>query len=534
MDLVTADEMREMDRQTIESFGLPGRLLMENAGRGAARILMREMPGLAAASVGVAAGRGNNGGDGFVIARYLFQQGIDVKVYLFSESSGLQGDAAANFKLLGALGVPIAELPDESAFERHRSEMAQRTIWVDALLGTGLKSEVKGYFRTVITFINSQERPVLAVDIPSGLHADTGRPCGSSIKATITATFAFAKTGHVQQPGASLTGELHVVDIGIPPHIARKIDPRQRLLHPEHLRDIISERPPDIHKGGTGHVFVLAGAPGKSGAAAMTAMSALRAGAGLVTLGTPKSLMPAMEPQVLEAMTVGLRETAEGRLSEEAGDQVLDLLEGMRCLALGPGIGTDPATCRLVHRLVQESPVPVVIDADGLNNLAEEPEILINTHAPVILTPHPGEMARLTGSTTGEVQKDRIGCAREFAESYSSYVVLKGARTVIAQPDDQIYINPTGNPGMASGGMGDVLTGMIGGFIAQGHSPDTAVRIAVFLHGAAADELCASMGPFGYLASDLMKQLPMSIAALKSGRAGKDAGCLKIPCQELL
>jgi len=533
MDLVTADEMREMDRQTIEAFGLPARLLMENAGRGAARVLMRQYPDLSSAAVAVAAGRGNNGGDGSVIARYLFQQGINVKLYLFSESARLQGDAAANFSLLRTLGVPVTELPDEKAFEKYRPEMAQKQIWVDAILGTGLNSEVKGYLQSVIAFVNSLQRPVLAVDIPSGLHADTGKPCGICIKAALTATFAFAKTGQVQQPGAAFTGDLHIIDIGIPPYIARSVDPRQSLLHPDYLRRIIASRPADMHKGDTGHVLVVAGAPGKSGAAAMTAMSALRAGAGLVTLGAPQSLTPVLAPQALEAMTAGLRETSNGHLSDEAADQVLELLEGKRCLALGPGIGTDPATCRLVQRLVQESPVPVIIDADGLNNLAEEPGILINTHAPVVLTPHPGEMGRLTGLTSRAVQADRIGCAREFAESYSAYVVLKGARTVIAQPDDQIYINPTGNPGMASGGMGDVLTGLISGFIAQGYPPDMAARIAVFLHGAAADEVCASLGPFGYLASDVMKQLPKTIQHLKSGTNATDEARWQIPVQEL-
>lgn len=534
MILVTADEMREMDRQTIESFGLPGRILMENAGRGAARVLMTRFDGINEASVAVAAGRGNNGGDGFVIARYLFQHGIDVKVYLLSDSAKLSGDAAVNFNLLTALGVPVTELPDESAFETHRAEMAEKSIWVDAILGTGLNSEVRGYFKTVIEFINSLERPVFAVDIPSGLHADTGRPCGVCIKAEAAATFAFAKTGHVQEPGRSYTGELHVIDIGIPPHIARQVDPGQHLIEPRDILQIFTPRPADMHKGGTGHVLVVAGAPGKTGAAAMTATSALRAGAGLVTLGVPKSLNPTVEPQVLEAMTTGLRETENGVLSDEAADQILALLEDKRCLALGPGIGTDPATCRMVHRLIQESPVPVVVDADGLNCLTEEPEILINAHSPVVLTPHPGEMARLTGSDPKSVQVDRIGSARDFARSYSTCVVLKGARTLIAEPDGRLAINPTGNPGMASGGMGDVLTGMISGFIAQGYAPDAAARIAVFVHGAAADELACELGPFGYLAGDVMARLPQIIGRLLSGSPPAAPMDCPLPIRELL
>ncbi|MDZ7833084.1 MAG: NAD(P)H-hydrate dehydratase [Desulfobacterales bacterium] len=529
MDLLTADEMREMDRQTIESFGLPGRILMENAGQGATRVLMTRYPDIASYAVGVVAGRGNNGGDGFVIARCLYQHGVDVRVYLLSKSVKLQGDAAENFHLLTALGVPVAEIPDEESFARHRNEMAHRQIWVDAILGTGLNSDVRGFFKTVIEFINSTRRPVFSVDIPSGLHTDTGRPCGVCIAAVLTATFGFAKIGHIQLPGAEYTGELHVIDIGIPPYIARETNPRQHLITPADIRQKIEPRPTDMHKGGTGHLLIVAGAPGKTGAAAMSALSAMRAGAGLVTLGVPESLNPVIEPQVLEPMTIGLQETPAGALSDDAADTILDLLSDKRCLALGPGMGTDPATARLVHRLIQESPVPVVVDADGLNNLALEPEILINAHSPVILTPHPGEMARLTKQTPKDVQADRVGCARWFAESYKVHLVLKGARTVIAAPDGHIHINPAGNPGMASGGMGDVLTGLISGLVCQGYAPETAAQIGVFVHGAAADDLADTMGPFGYLASDVMNQLPMTIKHLMGEAPLPEAYTCRMP-----
>jgi NAD(P)H-hydrate epimerase len=529
MDLLTADEMREMDRQTIESFGLPGRILMENAGRGATRVLMDRYPDITAYAVGVVAGRGNNGGDGFVIARYLFQHGVDVRVYLLSDSGKLQGNAAENFHLLAELGVPVAEMTDENAFNKVRGEMAHRQLWVDAILGTGLNSDVRGFFKTVIEFINSTNRPVLSVDIPSGLHTDTGKPCGVCIAATVTATFAFPKIGHIQFPGAEYVGDLHVIDIGIPPYIARQTGPRQHLMTPAAIRQMLKPRPADMHKGGAGHLLIAAGAPGKTGAAAMSALSAMRAGAGLVTLGVPESLNPVLEPQVLEPMTIGLKETPNGALSDDAADAILELLSDKRCLALGPGIGTDPATARLAHRLVQESPVPVVVDADGLNNLALEPEILINAHSPVILTPHPGEMARLINQTPKDVQADRVGYARRFAESYKVHLILKGARTVIAHPDGHTHINPTGNPGMASGGMGDVLTGLISSFICQGYPPETAAQIGVFLHGAAADDLARSMGPFGYMASDVMNQLPMTIKHLMREDALPEAYTCRMP-----
>lgn len=525
MHLLTADEMREMDRMTIESFGLPGRVLMENAGRGATRVLMENFSDIASKRVGVIAGRGNNGGDGFVIARYLAQAGVNVTVYLLSESSRLKGDASDNFNLLAPLNIDVREIPDEACFHQHKAEMAHRHIWVDAILGTGLNSDVTGFFKSVINFINALNRPVLAVDIPSGLHTDSGQPCGVCIQAAHTATFAFPKIGHVQLPGASYTGELHVVDIGIPPHIIENVGPRQHLLTRNQVANDMVPRPCDIHKGGTGHVMVVAGAPGKTGAAAMCAMSALRSGAGLVTLGVPKSLNPVVEPQAIEVMTVLLDETRTGALSDKALETVLALLADKKCLAIGPGIGTEDSTRHLVHQLIKESPVPVVIDADGLNNLVDDLEILHNPKSEIILTPHPGEMARLFNISPKEVQADRITYARKFAEMYKVHLILKGARTLVAGPDGHIYVNLTGNPGMASAGMGDILTGMVAGFISQGYRPQTAAQIAVYLHGDAADSLAESKGPFGYIASDVMAGLPEAVNRLTAKNVLKNPQC---------
>ncbi|MCP4689837.1 MAG: NAD(P)H-hydrate dehydratase [Desulfobacterales bacterium] len=512
MQLTTAGEMQEMDRLTIESFGIPGRVLMENAGRGAVDFLLKTFKDLEGRRVGVMAGRGNNGGDGFVIARYLIGKGVKPTVYLLSEASRVRGDAEANLRLLAPVGVPVVEMPDEDAFLKRRSELRHQDLWIDAVLGTGLKSDVRGYFKTIIAFINDSGKPVFAVDIPSGLDSDSGQPRGVCIRADATATFALAKTGHVVHPGVDYTGRLHVVEIGIPDHIVSRVDPRQFLLTDEMITRELPRRAPDAHKGAAGHLLVAAGAPGKTGAAAMTAMSAMRAGAGLVTLGAPMSLNPVLEPQVLEAMTWPLPEGEGGILDESALPDILDLLPGKRCLALGPGVGTAAGTRRLVHRLIAECPVPLVVDADGLNCLAGRVEMLKDLKAPAVLTPHPGEMARLMDATTGEVQKDRVTCARDFAREFHVHLVLKGARTVIAHPDGTVYINPTGNPGMASGGMGDVLTGLIGGFIVQGLPPDAAARVGVYLHGAAADALAERTGPYGFLASDVMNAVPGEIA----------------------
>jgi ADP-dependent NAD(P)H-hydrate dehydratase / NAD(P)H-hydrate epimerase len=521
MILVTASEMQEMDRRTIDEFGVPGRVLMENAGRGATRFFLETLPDWSGKTVAVAAGRGNNGGDGFVIARYLAQRGVKVTVYLLSTVDRVTGDAAANLALLPALGVPVREIADADGFAARRTAMAHAHIWVDAIFGTGLNSNVRGLYRDAIDFINRQGRPVLSVDLPSGLQADTGQPCGVAIQATATATFAFAKTGHMLYPGLSHTGRLEIIDIGIPPHISEAVGPAQGLLTTGDMRRVLTPRPAETHKGTNGHVLVVAGATGKTGAAALTAMSAVRAGAGLVTLAVAESLNPVLETQVLEAMTVPLPE-AGGRLTGECIETVLDLLRGKQCLALGPGIGTAAETRELVVRLVRQCPVPMVIDADGLNCLAGQLDLLQKAHAPVILTPHPGEMARLAETTTADVQKDRIGCARQFARRHGVHLVLKGARTVVADPNGRVQINPTGNAGMATGGMGDVLTGLVAGLVAQGLSPENAACAGTFLHGAAADALALSMGPVGYAASEVMNAVPGQIAETMSPENHQD------------
>ncbi|MDF1593361.1 MAG: NAD(P)H-hydrate dehydratase [Desulfobacterales bacterium] len=517
MYLVTAGEMQEMDRRTIETFGLPGRLLMENAGRGATRVLLQTFSGLTDKKVAVIAGRGNNGGDGFVMARCLFQKGVPVRVFLLAEGKTVKGDAAANLKLLKPLGIPVDEIPDRNAFKKYKTAMRHQDIWVDAILGTGLKSDVDGYFREIIDFINARNRPVFSVDIPSGLDSDSGHPRGACIRAHTTATFGFAKIGHVLLPGADYTGRLQIVDIGIPDHIAAEVGPTQYLLTAEMIQDRLAPRSSDAHKGTTGHLLVVAGSPGKTGAAAMTAAAAMRTGAGLVTLGVPASLNPVLETQVLEAMTVALPETVDAMFAEAAFDRIQGLLSGKQSLVFGPGVGISSEIESLLRRMLPILNIPMVIDADGLNNLAADMDMLKTANAPIILTPHPGEMARLLGASVQQVQTERLTCARELARKYKLHVVLKGARTVIAHPDGKAYINPTGNAGMASGGMGDVLTGVIGGLLAQGYTPEAAAHVGVYLHGAAADRLAEQIGPIGFLASDVINAIPAQIKKLLNG-----------------
>jgi NAD(P)H-hydrate epimerase len=523
MDLVTASEMQQMDRETIANFNLPGQVLMENAGRGATAFFLETLWADAGAgsggTVGVLAGRGNNGGDGFVMARYLHQKGIRVKVFLLCDPQRVTGDARLNLELLPPLGIEVMALPDIETFQMQAEPLAAPAVWIDALLGTGLKSDVRGYYRSAIEFLNAAEKPIFAVDIPSGLNADTGQVQGICIAAAATATFAFAKVGHLLHPGIEHTGNLKVVDIGIPPHIAGEIGCRQHLITPGTVQDHLRPRDPQAHKGTTGHLLVVAGKTGTTGAAAMAAMAALRAGAGLVTLGCPQGVQGIVAQQTLEAMTVGLAQTPLGGLSTAALPQILGLAETRQCMAIGPGMGTEEETGTLLEGLLSETTLPLVIDADGLNLLSKilntkRPGLLAKARAPLILTPHPGEMARLTGRPTAELLKDRLTTARSFATAHGVVLVLKGARTLVAAPDGQIWINSSGNSGMASGGMGDVLTGMIGGFLAQGYPPETAARLGVYLHGAAGDRLARSRGPQGYLASELMAALPQVVAGL--------------------
>ena len=514
MIVVTSAEMQSMDRKTIENFGIPGRILMESAGRGATRCFLERVFKKVSGRVGVVAGRGNNGGDGFVIARYLAQKGIDVRVYLLTSSEKVRGDAEANLRLLAPLNVPVVEMPGPGEFARYQNDMQGMDYWVDAILGTGLKSDVKGYFRQVIEFINSCRRPVLAVDIPSGVNADNGQPCGTAIQATATATFAYCKIGHLVFPGARLCGTVDVIDIGIPPLIEKEINPRQQMITAETVQGALSRRPPDTHKGRTGHLLVVAGAKGKTGAAAMTAATAMRAGAGLVTLAVAESLNPIMEAQLTEAMTVALPDQNSGLLTVSVFNDIARTAEGKACLALGPGMGTADTTRELVNKIVREIDIPLVIDADGLNNLAVDLKVLQNRRAPVVLTPHPGEMARLTGDAVSRIQHDRVTAARTLAGQCGAFVLLKGARTIVAAPDGRVWINPTGNPGMASGGMGDVLTGLVAGLMAQGCSPAQAATAGAFLHGLAADIL-SSRTEWGFLATDVMLALPQAMQRVK-------------------
>jgi hydroxyethylthiazole kinase-like uncharacterized protein yjeF len=506
MKLVTASEMRELDRRAIQDLGIPSLVLMENAGRTTYQILRREFPDLAG-EVAVVAGRGNNGGDGFVVARYLANAGIPVAVFLLGPRDRVSGDARVNLDILAPLGVEVEEVLTAEALNPVAHRLAQAGLIVDALLGTGLNSPVHGLMAELIECINDLRAPVLAVDIPTGLSADTGEVLGVALKAQVTVTFGWPKLGQILPPGRDYVGRLWQGDISIPPGLANEV-----LLELAEARDLRALLPPRAfasNKGTFGHLLVLAGSEGKTGAATLASETALRAGAGLVTLGIPASLNDILEVKLTEVMTVPLPEAVGVRaLGKTALAPIRDFLGEKFTVALGPGLGTHLETRELVCRLVHDLPQAMVVDADGVNNLAADTTCLTGAAGPRILTPHPGEMARLVGLSVPEVQARRVDLARETAAQFNIILVLKGAQTLVAAADGCVSLNPTGNPALASGGTGDVLTGLIGGFLAQGLTPWDAARLGVYLHGLAADYFVDQYGPRGLIAGDLIKVFP--------------------------
>jgi NAD(P)H-hydrate epimerase len=443
------------------------------------------------------------------------EKGIPTTIFLLSTRDKLTGDARTNMGLAQKLveqnpNADLIEIPDTEELARQTRHLLDQDLFVDAIFGIGLNADVRGFYKEVIELLNGSEKPIFSVDIPSGLNADTGEICGVAIRAAATATFALAKIGHILSPGNHHTGDLEVIDIGIPDFIVRDENPQLFLMAPRDIAPLFVPRRFESHKGSFGHLLVIAGSPGKTGAAALCANAAMRSGTGLVTLGVAKDLNPILESQVIEPMTVPLAQTPEGSLSDQSLSTIQALLKGKQALALGPGIGTEGPTQILVKKLVAGTQVPIILDADGINCIAGHTELIKARKAPTVLTPHPGEMARLTQKTTQEIQADRRGIGTRFAQEYQVVLVLKGAQTLVCCPDGRAFICPTGNPGMASGGMGDVLTGLIAGFIAQGFSVEKASMAGVFIHGLCGNFL-AEKTPFGFLASDMIPAIPRTI-----------------------
>lgn len=512
MKAVSAEIMQQLDRRTIDEYGVAGLELMERAGFNVATIIRERFGGSAAPAALILVGKGNNGGDGMVIARLLAEQGWRVEVLLLAAVADLAGDARANYDRLPHQ-VTVVFCTDTLP-----EDLAQRccdcTVLVDALFGTGLKSSLSGLAAAAATTANACGRPVVAVDIPSGVDASSGRVAGVAVRADLTVTFGAAKLGQLLYPGADFTGELVVTDIGIP---AALLDaaPGVGYLDEAAAAALLRVRSRTVHKGSNGHALLVAGSTGKSGAAAMAANSAMRSGAGLVTAAVPESIHQIMEVKTTEVMTVPLAVGTTGSLGYDAVEEALELSAGKSVMAIGPGIGAAVLTAKVVRRIVAAAAIPLVIDADGLNAVAADLTVISESSAPcIIMTPHPGEMARLNGMTVSTIEADRLGAAGSFADKHNVYLVLKGARTVIAAPDGRLAINGSGNPGMASGGSGDVLTGVITALVAQGYEPFTACCLGVFVHGYAADLAAAAKGEIGMIATDIQEMLPSALKKL--------------------
>jgi NAD(P)H-hydrate epimerase len=493
--------MQKIDYDTIHDFGLPGQVLMENAGVMVVRqIMWRNMPRIDNVRVAVFCGPGNNGGDGFVISRHLFSQGISCDTFTFGEDDSYQGDALENLKILRNFGAPVSRISsadDVAGIEGY-------DIILDAIFGTGLVRDVEGVYADIVDLINQSGGEVYSVDIPSGICSDTGRILGKAVRADVTVTFGLAKIGHFVPPGIDHTGDLNVSHISFPPELRNSLNIKAEVIDQKDIRQRIPRRNTEQHKGNNGHLLMFAGQKGTTGAATLATTAAFRAGSGLVTLATDSfsaSLVQKIRPEV---MTCDLSETS-----------VEESIKGKNVIAFGPGFGVNPGALENLRFLSENTRLPLVIDADGITLLAENKEILESLkNRPVVLTPHPGEMARLLACSTEEVQANRIELAREFATRNQVFLVLKGAATVVAGPDGRIALNPTGSPAMGTAGMGDVLTGILASLIGQGLETWDAIRFGVFLHGLSADLVSRRRGERGMMAGDVAENLPDTMRSL--------------------
>jgi len=511
MKIVSVAQMQSLDRRASAEYKIPSLLLMENAGRGFVDLLVASYGRVSGKRVLILAGHGNNGGDGLVAARHLRMRGAEVAVYLFSEIEHVRGDARVSLDIWQATGGRLS-LEGDPLSEGLSLDLAQCDYVVDALLGTGLSKSVTGVDAEAIERINACGKTVIAMDIPSGISADTGEVLGTAVRANATFTMALPKWGHFLQDGLEHRGQLKIVDIGIPPALVDATEIKCDWLRPAFLKGCLSPRKQGVHKGSLGHLLVVAGSVGKRGAAQMSALAALRTGTGLVTLALPRSLDNGSPLSTLEMMTLPLPESEAGTIALSAEKILVDALAGKQALAMGPGLSQHPETQALVRQLISECTLPMVIDADAINAIASDVTILKRKKGPIILTPHPGEMGRLIGKPAAEIQKDRFLVARRFAETWDVILVLKGAHTVIASPDGSLRVNNTGNPGMASAGTGDALTGIVSGLLAQGLQALDAASLGVWLHGAAGDLAAEERGEAGLLSSDLIEKMPKAIS----------------------
>lgn len=514
MKVLTSSQMRDLDRKAIEEFGIIGPILMENAGLEIAKEILHRFPQIGDENIVIVAGKGNNGGDGFVVARHLFNHGSRPHILLLSPKKDVKGDAGLNLGIIDKMGIAITEIESPDMWGKEKVKLEEASLIIDAIFGTGLTEPARGLYAQVIEDINQAKAFTVAVDIPSGLSSDSFQVIGPCVRADLTVTMAASKIAHVFAPSEEWVGELAVADISMPPFLFEGDDLKLEMVERDTILPYFQNRKKETHKGTYGHLFIISGSLGKTGAAVMAGKAALKMGAGLVTVGTPQSCLPMVARGMVELMTEALDETPEGTLSSQALEKAVLLSEGKDAVMMGPGISSHKSTAVLVLSLLPRLKIPVVLDADALNILASQPDVLKSMTQPVVLTPHPGEFARLLNVSTQDVMKDKLELVPRFAQEYGVYLVLKGYKTLIASPDGMVYINPTGNPGMATGGSGDVLSGMIASMIIQSDNLLEALLAAVYVHGLSGDMAAEKMGEKPLLASNITSYLPMAIKTL--------------------
>ncbi|HOI45172.1 MAG TPA: NAD(P)H-hydrate dehydratase [Candidatus Aminicenantes bacterium] len=516
MKILTSRQMREMDRRTIEETGIPGCVLMENAGVQVVRQLLRRFPNLGGEEVVIVCGKGNNGGDGLVVARHLANLGANPLILLLSEKAGLKGDAALNLRIAGNMGIPVIEADSPEAWKRQGPKLKKASIIVDAVFGTGLVRAAAGLYARAIEDMNKSRAYKIAVDLPSGLSSDSAEIIGPCVKADLTVALAAPKVAHVFPPAEDCVGELVVAPIGIPSALFTDPGLKLEMAEENGVAPYFRKRRKDTHKGTFGHLLVISGSLGKTGAAALAAKAALKMGAGLVTVATPQSCLSLVARSAAELMTEPLPETSEKTISAEALPRALELLKGKDGVLLGPGLSTHPSTAEFVVSLLPRIGVPAVIDADGLNNIAADRGILKSLKAPAVLTPHPGEFGRLLRASSQEVLARKLELGPAFAREYGVCLVLKGYRTLTCSPEGRVFVNPTGNPGMATGGSGDVLSGMIASIIMREKDVPGAAAAAVYVHGLSGDLGAGDLGERSLTAGDIIRYLPRALKSMET------------------
>lgn len=514
MLIVTPAQMGLIDKTTIEETGIPGIVLMENAAINVVREIVEKLKKVKSRNFFVFAGKGNNGGDAFAVARHLYNMGAGVSVYLTADKNKIKGNAKTNLDILVNMGIKLFELSGKDELKELNNRIGESDAVIDGIFGTGLKGAVRGIAVEVIDIINRKKKFTLSIDIPSGVNGGTGEVEGTCIKADKTVTFGLPKFGLILHPGCEYTGELVVADIGFPEKVIEKFDINTMHIDEKYAARLIPERRRKSNKGDYGKILVISGSKGMTGAGCLTAGAALRSGAGLVYLAVPASLVPIYGGNIMEAVVIPLEDTNRGSLSKQCLGRLDDCIKKADVAAVGPGLSTDTDIKDIVFHVIDNIDVPAVFDADALNAISSNPSVLGKLENDAVLTPHPGEMARLMGTSIEKVQSDRVGAAEEFAKKWNVYVVLKGSVTVIAYPDGKIFLNTTGNSGMATGGSGDVLTGIIAALMGQGLNAGDAATAGVYLHGLAGDRSADIKGEHSIIAGDLIKQLPNAFKTL--------------------